>query len=136
MTSSTCAAWQAGGELVATGRGTPNPYETADLFWSGSFGQAGDFYLIVEYSGDGAAPFYYSLDVSGANVKPTSGVAPGLSPVPQVNWRDWKAVGDGGNGKVIRTRDVPQTISRFITRLITCAAWTKTTTRSRVMAIL
>jgi uncharacterized protein (TIGR02246 family) len=68
VTSDAFRAWAAGGELVATGRGTKNPYEDADLFWSGAFGQAGDFYLIVEYSGDGAAPSFYSLDVSGAEV--------------------------------------------------------------------
>jgi hypothetical protein len=73
VTANAFRAWQAGSELVATGRGTPNRYETADLFWSGDLGQAGDFYLVVEYSGDGVAPSYYSLDVSGAEVSSEAG---------------------------------------------------------------
>jgi uncharacterized protein (TIGR02246 family) len=68
VTPDAVRAWKAGDELVATGRGTKNPYEEADLFWSGDLGQAGDFYLVVEYSGDGSAPSSYSLDVSGADV--------------------------------------------------------------------
>jgi uncharacterized protein (TIGR02246 family) len=73
VTSDAFRAWAAGDELVATGRGSSNPYEDADLFWSGDLGQAGDFYLIVEYSGDGAAPSFYSLDVSGAEVSSEAG---------------------------------------------------------------
>ncbi len=68
VTSDAVRAWEAGEELVAAGQGTKNPYEEADLFWSGDFGQAGELYLVVEYSGDGAAPSFYSLDVSGAEV--------------------------------------------------------------------
>jgi uncharacterized protein (TIGR02246 family) len=68
VTPDAVRAWEAGDELVATGRGTKNPYEDADLFWSGDPGQAGDIYLVVEYSGDGSALSFYSLDVSGAEV--------------------------------------------------------------------
>ena len=68
VTPDAVRAWQAGAELVATGRGADNPYEEADLFWSGDLGQAGDFYLVVEYAGDGSAPSFYSLDVSGARI--------------------------------------------------------------------
>jgi uncharacterized protein (TIGR02246 family) len=68
VTPDAVRAWEAGDELVATGRGTENPYEEADLFWSGDLRQAGDFYLVVEYSGDGSALSFYSLDVSGAEV--------------------------------------------------------------------
>ena len=61
-------SWAAGGELESIGRGTENEFESADLFWTGSFGSAGDYYLIVEYSGNGRDPAYYSLDVSGADL--------------------------------------------------------------------
>jgi hypothetical protein len=68
VTSDAVRAWEAGADLDVTGRGSNNPYEDADLFWSGSFGQSGDFYLVVEYTGDGSAPSLYTLDVSGAEV--------------------------------------------------------------------
>jgi hypothetical protein len=68
VTPEAVRAWEGGAELVAVGRGTENPNEDADLFWSGEFGQAGDFGLVVEYFGDGAAPSSYSFDVSGAEV--------------------------------------------------------------------
>jgi hypothetical protein len=68
VTTDAVRAWEAGAELVATGRGANNPNEEADLFWSGSFGQAGNYSLVVEYSGDGSAPSFYSLDVGGAEV--------------------------------------------------------------------
>jgi hypothetical protein len=77
VTPEAVSAWEGGAELVAVGRGTNNPNEDADLFWSGSFGQAGDFYLVVEYSGDGSAPSSYSLDVSGAEVSSDVGAAAG-----------------------------------------------------------
>ncbi len=78
-TSDAVRAWEGGGELVATGRGTHNPHEEADLFWSGGFGQAGDFHLVVEYTGDGAAPSFYSLDVSGAEVSSDVATAGGAA---------------------------------------------------------
>ncbi len=78
-TSDAVRAWGSGDELVATGRGANNPNEEADLFWTGSFGQAGDYYLIVEYSGDRAAPSFYSLDVSGAEVSSDVATAEGAA---------------------------------------------------------
>jgi hypothetical protein len=68
VTPDAVRAWEAGEELAVTGRGASNPTEDAELFWSGSCEQAGEFYLVVEYNGDGSAPSYYSLDVSGAQV--------------------------------------------------------------------
>jgi hypothetical protein len=68
VTPDAVRAWEAGAELVATGRGANDPNEEADLFWSGGFGQAGNFSLVVEYTGDGSAPSFYSLDVSGAEI--------------------------------------------------------------------
>jgi uncharacterized OsmC-like protein len=68
VSSDAVRAWEAGDELVATGQGANNPAEDAELFWSGSCSQAEEFYLVVEYAGDGTAPSSYSLDVSGAEV--------------------------------------------------------------------
>jgi hypothetical protein len=79
VTSDAVRAWEGGAELVATGRGTHNPHEEADLFWSGGLGQAGDFFLAVEYTGEGAAPSFYSLDVSGAEVSSDVGMAEGAA---------------------------------------------------------
>ncbi len=61
-------AWGAGGELQSIGRGTENEFEKADLFWSGTFGGGGTYYLVVEYRGNGQDPAFYSLDVSGAEI--------------------------------------------------------------------
>ena len=73
VTPDAVRAWEAGAELVPIGRGASNPNEGADLFWSGSFGQAGDYHLVVEYSGDGTAPSSYLLVVSGADVSGETG---------------------------------------------------------------
>jgi hypothetical protein len=78
VTADAVRAWKAGEKLVATGRGAENTYEEADLFWSGDLGQAGEFYLVIEYSGDGSAPSYYLLDVSGATVSSESVAEEGL----------------------------------------------------------
>jgi hypothetical protein len=78
LTSDAVRAWEGGAELAATGRGTHNPHEDADLFWSGDLGQAGDFSLVVEYTGDGSAPSYYSLAVSGAEVSSEAVTEDGL----------------------------------------------------------
>ena len=78
VTSDAVRAWEGGAELAATGRGTHHPHEDADLFWSGDLGQAGDFSLVVEYTGDGAIPSYYSLDVSGAAVSSEAVTEEGL----------------------------------------------------------
>jgi hypothetical protein len=77
-TADAVRAWEGGAELAATGRGTHNPHEEADLFWSGDLGQAGDFSLVVEYTGDGAAPSFYSLDVTGAEVSSDAATGDGL----------------------------------------------------------
>ena len=68
VTQDAVRAWGAGGELQSIGRGTENEFEKADLFWSGTFGGAGTYYLVVEYGGNGRDPAFYSLDVSGAAV--------------------------------------------------------------------
>ena len=62
-------AWgESGEELESMGRGTEDKFDDADLTWSGSFGLPGGYHLIVEYSGNGQDPAFYSLDVSGADL--------------------------------------------------------------------
>ena len=67
--------WQAGEKLEACGCGTENEYATGDLSWSGNFGVPGTYYVIVDYTGSGTGPVYYTLDISGEDV---SVKAPGL----------------------------------------------------------
>jgi len=68
VTSDAIRAWEAGGELEITGRGTEDRFAEADLTWSGSFGGSGVYSLIVEYTGSGQEPAFYSLDVSSAAI--------------------------------------------------------------------
>ena len=68
VTSDAIRAWEAGGELEIIGRGTRNRFSEADLTWSGSSGGPGTYHLIVEYTGNGQDPAFYSLDVSGAEI--------------------------------------------------------------------
>jgi uncharacterized OsmC-like protein len=68
VTSDAIRAWEAGGELTITGRGTEDRFAEADLTWSGSFGGSGVYSLIVEYTGSGQEPAFYSLDVSSAAI--------------------------------------------------------------------
>ena len=86
VTADAIHAWEAGEELVATGQGAENPYEAADLFWSGELGPAGDYYLVVEYAGDGTAPSNYSLDVSGAAVSSEAVTDEGLPATADGIW--------------------------------------------------
>jgi hypothetical protein len=68
VTPDAVRAWEAGEDLIATGRGADNPVEAAELFWSGSCKPGEELYLIVEYTGDGTIPSSYSLHVTGAEV--------------------------------------------------------------------
>lgn len=68
VTPDAMRAWEAGAELEITGRGTENKFEEAELTWSGSLGGSGILHLIVEYTGNGQDPAFYSLDVSGAQI--------------------------------------------------------------------
>jgi uncharacterized OsmC-like protein len=68
VTSDAIRAWEAGGELEITGRATANRFAAADLSWSGSLGGPGTYHLIVDYTGNGQDPAFYSLDVSGAEL--------------------------------------------------------------------
>lgn len=61
--------WAAGEDLESCGCGTENEYdEAADLTWSGNFPEAGEYYLIVQYTGDGTGAVFYTLDISGQDV--------------------------------------------------------------------
>jgi uncharacterized OsmC-like protein len=68
VTSDAIRAWEAGGELEITGRGTEDRFAEGDLTWSGSFGGSGIYSLIVEYTGNGQDPAFYSLDVTSAEI--------------------------------------------------------------------
>ena len=68
VTPEQVAAWVAGEDLESCGCGTENDYVAADLNWSGGFGEAGTYYLLVDYTGDGADPVFYSLSISGQDV--------------------------------------------------------------------
>ena len=67
ITTDAIRAWEAGGDLEVLGRGTSNRYDDSDFSWSGNL-EAGTYHLLIEYTGDGQAPSYYSLDVSGADL--------------------------------------------------------------------
>jgi hypothetical protein len=68
--------WVAGEDLESCGCGTENEYdEAADLTWSGNFPEAGEYYLIVQYTGDGTDAVFYTLDIGGQDV---SVIAPAL----------------------------------------------------------
>ena len=68
VTEGAIRTWEAGEELTTTGRGTENEFEEADLTWSGSLDGSGAYRLIVEYTGNGQDPAFYSLEASGAEV--------------------------------------------------------------------
>jgi hypothetical protein len=68
VTPEQVAAWAAGEDLESCGCGTENEYVPADLNWSGGFGEAGTYYLLVDYAGNGTDPVFYSLRISGQDV--------------------------------------------------------------------
>jgi uncharacterized OsmC-like protein len=68
FTAEALRAWTSGAELKETGRGTSNRYAAHDLTWSGSFGTAGAYHLVVEYTAGSQASSFYSLNVSGAGI--------------------------------------------------------------------
>jgi hypothetical protein len=65
--------------LETVGQGTENAYNGADLSWSGNFGEAGTYYLIVETTGSASGPMYYTLEIDGEDVSYTvPGVGTGM----------------------------------------------------------
>lgn len=56
--------WMSGGTVEPVGRGTLNPNEAADLFWTGNFVDAGTYYILVEHMG--SFPTRYAVRVDGA----------------------------------------------------------------------
>jgi hypothetical protein len=75
ITPDQMAAWSAGEDLESCGCGTQNDYVPSDLNWSGNFGEPGTYYLLVDYTGNGKDPVYYSLAISGRDVTYQSSVA-------------------------------------------------------------
>lgn len=61
-------AWALGEEVDPVGRGTENENEPGDLFWAGSFGNPGRYYVVVEH--EGTEPGSFRLSISGEDVSP------------------------------------------------------------------
>jgi hypothetical protein len=68
VTPDQVAAWVAGEDLESCGCGTESDYVPSDLNWSGGLGEAGTYYLLVDYAGDGTEAVFYSLSISGQDV--------------------------------------------------------------------
>jgi hypothetical protein len=101
ITPDQMAAWMAGEDLESCGCGTENDYDPYDLTWSGNFGEPGTYYLLVDYSGNGTDPVFYSLDISGQDVTseppPTEEAAAAESVEPAAG-EAIEAVAAGGTG--------------------------------------
>ena len=65
ITTEQIRRWVQGEKLVGIGAGTKNDNVSADLFWTGSFVQSGDYYVMVE--GQESAS-NYQLEISGDDV--------------------------------------------------------------------
>jgi hypothetical protein len=59
-------AWSQGEEIEPVGRGTENENESGDLFWAGSLGNPGRYYVVVEHQG--TTPGVFTLSVIGQDV--------------------------------------------------------------------
>jgi TolB protein len=60
--------WGLGEEVHPIGRGSADPSAGGGLLWTGSFNDAGTYYVVVEPSGSLGGTSYYLLDVSGDGV--------------------------------------------------------------------
>lgn len=60
--------WSLGEEVDPLGRGTENENEAGDLFWAGSLGNPGRYYVVVETQG--TEPGTFVLSISGEDVSP------------------------------------------------------------------
>lgn len=60
--------WAMGEEIEPLGRGTQNENEPGDLFWAGSLGNPGRYYVVVEPQG--REPGSFRLSISGEDVSP------------------------------------------------------------------
>jgi len=77
------AGWQNNGaELTSIGIGTSNPFVSADLFWTGSFNQSGNYYVVVSQGASGNSD--YKLTISGADVSFPKPAVAAVSNVPAV----------------------------------------------------
>jgi hypothetical protein len=61
-------AWARGEEIDPLGRGTENENEAGDLFWAGSLGNPGRYYVVVEHQGP--EPGSFRLSIGGEDVSP------------------------------------------------------------------
>ena len=68
LTEEQVRLWALGEEIEPLGRGTENENEAGDLFWGGSPGNPGRYYVVVEYQG--AGPGAFRLSISGQDVSP------------------------------------------------------------------
>ena len=60
--------WALGEDVDPLGHGTENENEAGDLFWAGSLGSPGRYYVVVEQQG--AEPGTFKLSISGEDVSP------------------------------------------------------------------
>ncbi|MGD9049646.1 MAG: hypothetical protein PVF77_16435 [Anaerolineae bacterium] len=68
LTQEQVRLWAQGEEFDPVGRGTENENEPGDLFWAGSLGTPGRYYVLVE--NQGAEPGSFRLNISGQDVSP------------------------------------------------------------------
>jgi len=74
--------WRLGLEAEPVGRGSPDPGSPGRLAWSGSFTEAGTYYVVVEGQGGQAETSYYLLEIEGTGVT-LSAPAPTPAPTPR-----------------------------------------------------
>jgi hypothetical protein len=68
LTTEQVRLWALGEEIEPVGRGTENENEPGDLFWAGSLGTPGRYYVVVEHQG--MEPGLFRLSISGQDVSP------------------------------------------------------------------
>jgi hypothetical protein len=83
VTPEQVTVWAAGQELENCGCGTENESVPAELFWSGNFSQPGTYYVVVEHTGPGTEPAFYTLQIQGQDVSlPEHGPAEAVVETP------------------------------------------------------
>ena len=68
LTQEQVQRWAQGEEIEPVGRGTENENEAGDLFWGGTPGNPGRYYVVVE--NQGTEPASFRLSISGQDVSP------------------------------------------------------------------
>jgi hypothetical protein len=75
--------WGLGEEVHPIGRGSADPSAGGGLLWTGSFNDAGTYYVVVEHTRNQPGTSYYLLDVSGDGVSLSAAPAtPPVTPKP------------------------------------------------------